>query len=54
LFSTKTENKRLEQVLPRSWRGGEVAQAMYTHVSKCKNNKIKGESKKKEWQSTDG
>jgi hypothetical protein len=24
---------------------GEVAQAMYTHVSKCKNDKIKGERK---------
>jgi hypothetical protein len=26
---------------------GEVAQTMYTHVSKCKNDKIKGEKKKK-------
>jgi hypothetical protein len=25
---------------------GEVAKAMYTHVSKCKNDKIKGERKK--------
>jgi hypothetical protein len=25
---------------------GEVAQIMYTHVSKCKNNKIKGKRKK--------
>jgi hypothetical protein len=25
---------------------GEVAQTMYTHVSKCKNDKIKGERKK--------
>jgi hypothetical protein len=25
----------------------EVAQAMYTHVSKCKNGKIKGETKRK-------
>jgi hypothetical protein len=24
-----------------------VAQTMYPHVSKCKNNKIKGEKKKK-------
>jgi hypothetical protein len=24
---------------------GEVAQTMYTHVSKCKNNKIKGKKK---------
>jgi hypothetical protein len=37
--------KRLEQVLPRSRGGGEevgeVAQIMCTHVSKCKNDKIK-------------
>jgi hypothetical protein len=53
--STKPENKRAEQVLPRSgregWgvRGGEAAQTMYTHVSKCKNNKIfkKHQKKKK-------
>jgi hypothetical protein len=42
--STNWENKREEQVLPRSggWRGvGEVeAQTMYTRVSKCKNNKM--------------
>jgi hypothetical protein len=25
---------------------GEVVQTMYIHVSKCKNNKIKGETKK--------
>jgi hypothetical protein len=25
----------------RRW--GEVAQTMYTHISKCKNDKIKGE-----------
>jgi hypothetical protein len=36
------ENKRVEQVLPGSGeeRGGKVAQAMYTYVSKCKNDKI--------------
>jgi hypothetical protein len=29
------------------WRGWEkVVQTMYTHVSKCKNGKIKGERKK--------
>jgi hypothetical protein len=42
--STKLENKRAEQVLPRSRdRGGELeaAQTMYTYVSKCKNDKIK-------------
>jgi hypothetical protein len=47
--STKSENKREEQVLPKSreaggeqwgW-SGEVAQTIYTHVSKCKNDKIK-------------
>jgi hypothetical protein len=27
--------------------GGEVAQIMYTHVSKCINDKIQGERKKK-------
>jgi hypothetical protein len=27
--------------------GGEVAQTIYAHVSKCKNNKIKREKKKK-------
>jgi hypothetical protein len=32
------ENKRAEQVLPRS---RVVAQTMYIHVSKYKNNKIK-------------
>jgi hypothetical protein len=25
--------------------GGEVAQTMHTHVSKCKNDKIKGQKK---------
>jgi hypothetical protein len=37
--STKSENKRSEQVLPRSGGMG-VAQIMYTHVSKCKNEKF--------------
>jgi hypothetical protein len=41
----------VEQDLPGSGRlgmgdGGKVAQTMNTHVSKCKNNKIKGERKK--------
>jgi hypothetical protein len=37
--------KRLEQVLSRSRWGerGKVAQTIYTHVIKCKNNKIKKE-----------
>jgi hypothetical protein len=26
---------------------GEVEQTMYTHVSKCRNNKIKGEKRKR-------
>jgi hypothetical protein len=40
--------ERVEQVLPGSvgcWGGREVAQTMYTHVSKCKNDKIKAEKK---------
>jgi hypothetical protein len=40
-FLTKLKNKRVEQVLPGSKRGGwAVAQTMYPHVSKCKNGKI--------------
>jgi hypothetical protein len=40
--SAKLGNKRVEQILPRHGREEEeVAQVMYTHVSKCKNNKIK-------------
>jgi hypothetical protein len=30
-------------------RSREVTQTMYTHVSKCKNDKVKGENKKKEF-----
>jgi hypothetical protein len=37
--STKLENNRVEQILPGSGGVG-VAQTMYTHVSKCKNDKI--------------
>jgi hypothetical protein len=29
-------------------RRGEVVQTIYTHASKCKNDKIKGEKEKKE------
>jgi hypothetical protein len=47
--SRKSENKRAEQVQPRkrgvSGRKGEVAQTMYTHISKCKNDKIKERKK---------
>jgi hypothetical protein len=40
--STKSETKRAEQVLPGScWVGGVGVQIMYTHVSKCKNDKTK-------------
>jgi hypothetical protein len=40
--SAKLGNKRVEQILPgHGGEGEEVAQVMYTHVSKCKNNKIK-------------
>jgi hypothetical protein len=45
--STKLENNRAETVLPRGGEvSGEVAQIMYTHVSKCKNDKIKFKKKK--------
>jgi hypothetical protein len=44
--STKLENKRVEQVLPRIGRGVEMAQTMYTHVSKYKNDKIKNKRKR--------
>jgi hypothetical protein len=42
------ENKREEQVLPRS-RGrerGQVAQIICTHVCKCKNDKIQLKKKR--------
>jgi hypothetical protein len=41
--STRSENKRAEQVLPGSWRSGGVGGGgtMYTYISKYKNNKIK-------------
>jgi hypothetical protein len=43
------ENQRVEQVLLRGGGGqgfgGKVAQIMWTHVSKCENNKIKFENK---------
>jgi hypothetical protein len=39
--STKSESKMGKQVLPRGDGGGGIAQIMYIHVSKCKNNKIK-------------
>jgi hypothetical protein len=38
--STKLVNKRVKQFLPGSVGGG-LAQIMYTHVSKCRSNKIK-------------
>jgi hypothetical protein len=42
--STKSE-KRMEQVLPgsgeRRRKSEEVAQTMYIHVSKCKNDQMK-------------
>jgi hypothetical protein len=40
--SRKLENKRAEQVLPRSGDGGggKVVHIMYTHVSRFKNDKI--------------
>jgi hypothetical protein len=43
----KIRKQEAKQVLTRSggWRSGEVAQTMYTHVSKCKNDKIKERKK---------
>jgi hypothetical protein len=43
VFSSTKSEKKAEQVLPgsRGWGAG-GAQTMYTHVSKYKNNKIKG------------
>jgi hypothetical protein len=43
LFSKIGEEGRTG--LPGSREEEEVAQTMYTHVSKCKNDKIKGEKK---------
>jgi hypothetical protein len=45
MFSKKLENKRAEQVLPRIgvMERMEVPQTMYANVSKCENDKIKGE-----------
>jgi hypothetical protein len=41
--STKSENKRL---CPEAGCGEEVAQIMYTHVSKYKNDRIKERKKR--------
>jgi hypothetical protein len=51
-FSSTKLEKRVQQDPPgsRCCRGSgcrEVAQAMYTYVGKCKNDKIKGERKNK-------
>jgi hypothetical protein len=40
------ENKRVEQVLPGSGEGGSWHK-QFTHVSKYKNDKVKGERKNK-------
>jgi hypothetical protein len=40
-FFTKAENKMAEQILSGGQGMGEMAQIIYTHVSKCKNDKIK-------------
>jgi hypothetical protein len=39
------ERKREREKISNCGVRGEVAQTMYTHVSKCKNNTIKGEKK---------
>jgi hypothetical protein len=43
----KISQWKQEYILPRSGGEGKVAQTMYTHVSKCKNDKIKKENLKK-------
>jgi hypothetical protein len=46
MSSTKSENKRVEQVLPgRVEKRGQVTQIISTHVSKCTNDKIKERKK---------
>jgi uncharacterized phage-associated protein len=47
MFSLQ-QNQRRQRGTGSAWEvRGEVTQTMYTHISKCKNNKIKEESKKK-------
>jgi hypothetical protein len=48
ISSTKSEKRKAEQVLPgsRGWWWGVMAQIIYTHVSKCKNDKTKQEKKR--------
>jgi hypothetical protein len=45
MFSLQQNQRRGQnRVCPEAGRGvWEVAQIMYTHVSKCKNDKVKGE-----------
>jgi hypothetical protein len=49
MFSLQYSQRRRGQnrFCPEAGGGEEVAQTMYTHASKCKNDKIKGEKKKK-------
>jgi hypothetical protein len=49
IFSLQYSQRRRGQnrFCPEAGGGEEVAQTMYTHASKCKNDKIKGEKKKK-------
>jgi hypothetical protein len=54
MFSLQQNQRRgqnrfcLELEVGRRGVGGEVAQTMYTHVSRCKKDKIKGEKNKKQ------
>jgi hypothetical protein len=42
------EKKKVEQFCPEVGVGGKLAQIMYIHVSKCKNDKTKERNSKKE------
>jgi hypothetical protein len=46
-FITNNKRKKSRKLFPGGQ--GEVAQTMYTHVSKYKNDKIKGEKTPQNW-----
>jgi hypothetical protein len=47
-FQQNQRTRRQNRLCLEVERGEGLAQTMYTHVSKCKNYKIKGEREKKE------